>query len=254
MALANHHQTARPSSNAVPRTNSHHHVATGLATIGLAGVLFYAAAMIALHLARPDVDPIAEGISAYAHGPYGVVQRAAFVALGVGALAVSLALAGAAIPSRWVAVGALLVAVSGVCQVLLAVYPMDAPGRWTRSGEIHWRVGPIASVAMIAAVFALAAAFRRDERWRDLVRPSLVLGGLAGAGALATRVSQDYPELGLPVGLFMRIFVALLVVWWIVVAARLRTLGQADTAATAPHQASAGADGSGAAIDGIDTG
>jgi hypothetical protein len=208
--------------------------------------------MIALHLARPDVDPIAEGISAYAHGPYGVAQRAAFVALGIGSLAVSLALAHAAIPSRWIAVGVSLVVLSGVCQVLLAVYPMDAPGQWTQSGEIHWRVGPIASVAMIAAVFALAAAFRRDERWRDLVRPSVVLGGLAAGGAVATRVSQDYPELGLPVGLFMRIFVALLVIWWIVVAARLRVLGQAGAMAAATLRASPGADESDAASKGTD--
>lgn len=199
---------------------------TGLATGGLVAALFYLAILILSPLIWPQVDPFAEGLSVYAIGPLGFLKTAAFAVLGLGSIMLALAFRSARVASRWSAVGAGLLAIAGAAAIGLAVFPMDAPGQTTTSGQIHGNVGPIASLSMIAAVLVLAVAFRRDERWRSLSAPSFLLGALALVGALSTRFAQDNPELGLPVGLLMRLLVAPLVVWSAIAAIRLRRIGR----------------------------
>src|SRR6185436_18104054 len=60
--------------------------------ITLSSVVYYASAIVLLHILRTDFDPGYRYLSEYARGPYGALMTSTFFALSAGSLAVSLGL------------------------------------------------------------------------------------------------------------------------------------------------------------------
>lgn len=158
-----------------------------LAFVGIIGPLFYIVAIAAMHVLRPhNVVLYGNTMSAYSVGPYGSISIAAFVALGLGALALAVGLRRAVMPSRALRVGCVLVGVFGVGWLLAGVFRF-APDvasiestlkgeNPTTSGIIHGLGGFGGIFCLIVGMIVLSRAFARDERWRSFWPVSLTLG------------------------------------------------------------------------------
>src|SRR5437868_8511429 len=106
------------------------------ARIALVGSTLFGLAIAALHLLEPQLDPMTRAISQYVHGPYGALMTAAFLAAGVGSLALAITLHGV---SR---VGQVCLGIAGTGSLLSAVFQVDADGAPdTVTGAIHEGVG-----------------------------------------------------------------------------------------------------------------
>lgn len=195
-----------------------------LPTIGLVGVLVNLAALLVTPLLRADRNPIDHGLSEYAIGPWAEIQNVGFVALGIGSLAVALALPAAGIASRWLPVGAVLLGLAGVANVGLAVFPMVEDGPPGLFGDVHQTAGTFSVAFHLAAMLALALAFRTDPRWRPLARWALPLWLVPLIGSLLTQAELSFPDLPIPFGLVMRAVVFPVLIWWTLVAVRLRAM------------------------------
>lgn len=198
------------------------HVACHAPRIALVGVVFTLIVFIAAPLARPDLDLLQKALSYYAIGPWGALQAAAFVAMGLASIALGSAFFWSGASSVWLRVAASMLIVGGLGSLGLVVYPMGAPGPATILGDAHQTAGTIGGVAQLAAALAFVMAIRADPRWRGEVTPATIAFVVALVGAILTQAAIWWPELGIPMGAVMRLAVVPLVVLWGFVALRLR--------------------------------
>lgn len=194
--------------------------ASGLALVAIVGVAFYVAVVVALPFLRPDYSPVEQGISEYAVGPYGYLQSAAFVSLGVGSLALAFGVRRATVGSGWARLGSAFVGAWGICLVLSGVFPIDVRPPVSPSGAVHVVVGTLATLSLLAGIFSFSVAFGRDQGWRGFRVPSLALGFSALAVSVGTGFAQSTGAV--PPGLIQRALLALLVAWLFLAALRLR--------------------------------
>jgi hypothetical protein len=173
-------------------------------------------------------------ISAYAVGPYGWLMTTAFLALGLGALAVAVGIRRATVPSRWSLVGSLLVGLFGAGFVLAGIFPVggcgdvecvarfesDANVPITAAAMAHGVGALLGILLLIAGMFVLARAFKRDPRWQSFRRWSLALG-------LVALLQFGFPGAGMVAAILMRTLVATMIVWLLLAALRLRSIARA---------------------------
>ena len=99
-------------------------------------ILVSAAALIvvALHVVRTDVDPLTDGVSAFALTSFGYLYRAQVVAIGVAATLLTVALVAGNLASG---IGVAALALFGGSRILIARYPTDPRGttRFSRAGR-----------------------------------------------------------------------------------------------------------------------
>ena len=100
---------------------------SGLAVLALASVAAFGATLVALHLLRADISPLAQGISHYGNGPYRWLLPVANGVLGVGGLALVLGLASGVAPAGRSLAGLALLGLWGVAQLITAFFPIDTP-------------------------------------------------------------------------------------------------------------------------------
>jgi hypothetical protein len=100
---------------------------SGLAVLALATVAAFGATLVALHLLRADVSPLAQGISHYGNGPYRWLLPVANGVLGVGGLALVLGLPSGVAPAGRSVVGLALLGLWRVAQLITAFFPIDTP-------------------------------------------------------------------------------------------------------------------------------
>jgi hypothetical protein len=197
-------------------------LACGWTLVVLVGVVFNLVVLIVTPALRPDLNLLEKSLSYYAVGPWGAIQAASFLALGIASGALGLALLGARIGSNWIWLIVLLLIISGLASLGLVWYPMGAPGPATILGDAHQTAGTIGGVAQLAAALAFTIAIRADPAWGGLFRISIALFLFALIGAILSQLSIWWPHLGIPMGATMRLLVVPLVVLWGIVALRLR--------------------------------
>ena len=109
-----------------------------LALASIAGTLYFALSVVALHLLRPDYDPTMRAVSEFAVGPYGYFMTVAFFAIGLGMLALAFGISPVSPPSRSSKAGRILVALCGAGVVVAGIFPTDVSDSiTTTSGAIH---------------------------------------------------------------------------------------------------------------------
>ena len=206
---------------APPGTRSRHAVA-GLATFGLAGVLVNAAVLLAAPLLRPEVGLVEGGLSEYAIGPWAWLQNVGFFALGVGSFAIAVALSLGTTTSSWLPIGTALLALAASACLALAAFPMGGLGPTTLLGDAHQTAGTLAVGLQMASLLATTLAFRSDPEWRPLAAMGPRLFAIALGGAFLSQAELLWPALPIPFGVVMRMVVVPVLIWWTVVAIRLR--------------------------------
>ena len=146
------------------------------ARIAVAGPVLCLTLVALLHMLEPEVND-SNAVSEYALGEYGWVMNIAFFAGAAGIGALAFVLHRSLGRSKTAVAGVVLLAIAAVAWVLLGAGNIDPEGAdATTHGLIHGLGFFLGLPTRLAAPFVLAAAFRRDERWADYRRPTLVLG------------------------------------------------------------------------------
>ena len=189
-----------------------------LALLAIVGMVWYLVSVVAAHLLRPGIDPVSRPVSDYAVGPFGLFVGIAIFALGVGSLALALGLRlGIAPPGRSRA-GLLLLALYGVGQLAVAVFPIDAEGAQTATGLVHNIAGNVSFFCFPPPAILLSVGMGKDERWRALKRPALALALIVLVEAILV-VSANVV---VGFGIAQRFFLLTTVLWMLLAAIRLR--------------------------------
>ncbi len=196
--------------------------ASALATVGLLGIGLNTAVLVLMPILRPDVNPLRDGLSHYAVGPWSGVQSVAFIALGVGSLAIALALWLISGGNRWLRTAAVMLGLASFNIVGLAIFPMGEGGPLTPIGDLHLTAGTFAFAWQFVAVGALLAGLGAWPQGKQLIRLGIALLGIALFGAASVQVAIWRPDLEIPEGLAMRLVIVPLLLWWTLVALAIR--------------------------------
>jgi hypothetical protein len=181
--------------------------------ITLASVVYYASAIVLLHVLRTDFDPGYRYLSEYARGPYGALMTSTFFVLSAGSLALSLGL-WRSVSSKVRFLPGLLLWLLWACAVFLAgIYTGDLQGTApTQIGKIHDQMGMIAFPSATLALPLLSLALRWEKVWRSAWPVAMLLSVAVVVCFLAL---DRFGEMGLG-GLDQRIFLGAMLVWmWI---------------------------------------
>ena len=181
---------------------------------------YFIVVLVLLHGLRPDYTPVDHMISDYAVGRLGWVMTTAFVALAVGCLTLGIGMAMAgprSLPGR---AAVLLLWVATVGLLTTATFPTDLEtAATTITDNIHTASFLVNVVSVILCSLLFAVSFHQSEEWRGYRWI-----GLALAIALLTAFIAQFLTLhrGAPYGLTNRLFVAVLMTWFVATAIRLR--------------------------------
>lgn len=160
----------------------HHGTARRLAMVAAIGVSVFLIALVAMPLLRPDLDVWARWVGEYARGPFSGLMVGAYLALGVGTLALALALR-SVVSGR---LGPRVLALASLGAFVAALLPQDYT-----DGGVRTAVGTVRDLALIpifvlliTALTLLTRAFFRQVEWRSIALPAagLVIVALAALG------------------------------------------------------------------------
>jgi hypothetical protein len=148
-------------------------------TLSVLGVLCSVGLVVALHVLRPDLNPKTRFVSDYAIGPYHSLMLVAFSTCSLGIVMLVVALYHGVSPAGRSWVGLVLLTISGLC-INLASYFHDEPQ--TSSAvlldTVHDSIAQISLLCLALSAVAWSLRFRKDQRWRALTVPLVVLGVL----------------------------------------------------------------------------
>jgi hypothetical protein len=178
----------------------------GLAAGGLACFL---AAAIALHLLRPELDPVRSQMSLYLIGPWGWLLQAAYVALSVAMLGLAWDAWRVVGPPSRSAAPLLMFALAGACLSTTAYAWMDLPGAGpSLEGLVHGISAQGAFLFATTAMVLQATCLRRDPRWRAHARWLLPWALACFAAIWVLALWRELPR-----GLAQKAVIALIVGW-----------------------------------------
>jgi hypothetical protein len=189
-----------------------------LALSALLLVSIASAIVVALHVSRSSVDPLVDGVSAYALGPLAHWYRIQVVATGLAALLLALALGVEGLASG-IAV-AWLVAF-GISRVLIARYPTDPHGTtsFSRAGRLHIVLATVTFVSIAVAAPWIGSDLAGRPAWAGPTGVLSVLGWATTAFALGTFASSTTPATRRIFGLVERGAYAGMLAWLILATA-----------------------------------
>lgn len=141
--------------------------------------------LVAFHVLQPEVDPITSATSEYANGTAGVLSQIATCAVGIGALALAVALSPTSRAGR---IGRLLLALFGAAKMVQAFFPIDAAGaEASTAGLVHNLTGNLSFFMLPVAALLLIGTLRASGRSTPVVLtwvlPAATLAVLAGEAA-----------------------------------------------------------------------
>lgn len=237
-------EAAAPGASAAPfhsPSSARARWAVALSTLTIAGIVAYAALVVTAQLLPPHYNVVRTAESDLAVGPYGWLMTTAFVVRGVLSLSLVAALVLATRKGLRPRAGLMLLGLWGAAAFLLAAFPTDLPGDpRTVHGAVHAGVAFAAFFAVALGELLVSRRLATTERWRSFGRSTgrlavatLVVCALAVVALGATATSSSAPAA--VAGLAERAFLAMALLWMLLVAARLRTeRGVIESAAAAP--------------------
>jgi hypothetical protein len=185
------------------------------ATISLVGVGTFMVGVLLLHLLKRDLNPAQHLISEYALGSFGWIQTMDFLAVGIGTIALALALRRAV--KNLGRIAPILIGLWGVAALLVAFVPTDGPGPITTRGQAHEAISVVGFVLLISGMFVSAKKFRSDAAWSALRRPTI---------AWALTASATFFLMMILGGIGQRIFITVCFTWMLAMAYHARNLAR----------------------------
>ena len=200
-----------------------------LASIGLAGPLLFVVGVVVAGAITPGYSHLSEPISQLAEPaqPYWLIQVTGFVVFGISMVAIASALWRTLTAGVAAKLGVALVGFAGFNMILTGLFRTDPMGRTSPSisGQIHETTAGLVFLSLIAGFLVLGRPMRRARSWRDLAYFSIIAGlaaltFLVGFG-LSFELQPRY------VGVWQRLLATTIVVWFSVIAVRVRVLSPA---------------------------
>lgn len=193
-----------------------------LALLAAAGVVYFIISMMALHFLRRDLSWVTKYVSDYAVGDYGYLATLAFIALGLGALALALGIWRGVAASRTSRAGSVLIGICGACWIVVGMFRTDLEGApATTTGSIHFAAFLFSVASLVAGILSLSRAFKKDARWRSFA-PLTLAWGLA----ILIVFIPGSAVMGQADGLNERILIGVMVLWLLLVANRLCSVAE----------------------------
>jgi Protein of unknown function (DUF998) len=127
----------------------------------------------ALHILRPETNPMTRAVSYYALGSYGFLMSIAFLLSGLAGIALTGGLFHASAKGHRSTTGLILLGIWSVTLALLALFPLDAPGAPITIGAIHGILGM--DVFLVAAALLVSRRLTHDSRWHAFSCPTIVI-------------------------------------------------------------------------------
>ncbi len=193
-----------------------------LAAAAIGFFSYFVAALLLLHVLKPDYTVVDHMISDYAVGSFGWIMTTAFTSLAIGCLLLGIGMLRQG-PRSWLGrLGAVLLLVVFAGLVVTAIFPTDletAPS--TRMGDIHALSFFVNIVAILLSAVSFGLSFGSDEYWRRRRGFALGFSALLIVAFLAQFFSLHR---GAPYGLTNRAFVAILLFWLISTSLWLRQI------------------------------
>jgi len=189
----------------------------------VAGTLLVLILMAALHLLRPDYNPLRNFMSEYLVGPFGFLGTATAYVLAATLLMLLAGLRLSVRPSGFLTASCVLLGVMVVSACVCAVFPIDVlppDGRlpiFTRAAIIHIVSSALLFVSLIALLLILPSAYKRDGIWRSSSHVTLLLGFLTLASFVGFFLAPFYLR-----GLAQRATGLPVLVWLLLTGLRLR--------------------------------
>lgn len=198
---------------AASRRDSQKHRSTVLPTAAAGFFSYFVAALLLMHVVRPDYTVVDHMISDYAVGESGWIMTTAFVSASLGCLALAIGLFWDG-PTSWLGrIGAALLVVASAGLVVTALFPTDletAPSTWT--GDIHTLSFRVNVVSVLLSTICLGLSYAGSPLWRRRRTPALAFAGLLVVAFVAQFLTLHR---GAPYGITNRLFVAVLMAWLI---------------------------------------
>jgi hypothetical membrane protein len=213
----------------IPAIGQAKHVAW-FALIAIGGIVYFVVAVVILHFLRPEYNPINHAVSNYAVGPYGYLMTSAFYVLALSVLALTPGLFRSIALTNLSRIAIALLYLASCGMVIMGIFPGDAHALHppaTITGLIHWTAAGISFLSNMIAAFLLSRSFKTDELFQRFQRPCFILA-LAVVGALLL-----YGILALVgwIGIGQRIYLAMCLLWLLVLAGWIWSIGKKGTSA-----------------------
>lgn len=183
-----------------------------------AATLIAAAAVLALHALRRDLEPASHRLSEYATGPWGWVMTLAFAAVAAGVWLLRGALPATA-PLRHVRT---LLSVAAVGFVVSAVFPTDPTTPEGVRETVHSLASTGALVALIAAAVWTVTVGADAIGWRGARGPAAVATAIATLGVLIGPLVHDSPR----TGTVQRVVCLALIAWLLLLCRAVDRVGE----------------------------
>lgn len=177
--------------------------------LAITGIACFVAAAVALHLLRPDLDPVHSQMSLYLIGAWGPLLQAAYVALSVAMIGLCVGLYDALQPAARSTAPLLMFVLAGLSLSITAYAWMDLPGiDASLEGLVHGISAQGAFLFATSGIVLQALRFRHDPHWRRRAR-WLLPGAMACFAAVwVLALWRDAPR-----GLAQKAVIALIVGW-----------------------------------------
>ena len=191
-------------------------VASLLGVLAAASVVVATILVIRLHVLPTGVDPVRDGVSAYALGRWGSNYRAQVIASG---LAATLIVIGCIALGRGTWLGRAVLLTYAVARFVIVRYPTDPPGSSTLSptGRIHALLAAAAFVALGIAAPALGLGLGATAPWDHAGQLLPALSVAVPIAAVATFAAGGAPSLRPMFGLVERTIYVTGFAWLLVV-------------------------------------
>src|SRR5690606_29090709 len=197
--------------------------------LAIAGLAAFVLSALALHLLRPELDPVERQMSRYLIGAWGPLLAAAYVALAVAMVCLAWGLYRAAPAPARSAAPLLVFALAAVSLSITAYAWMDMPGiDRTLEGLVHGLSAQAAFLLATTGLVLQALRLRRDPAWRAQARWLLPWALACFAAVWALALWRDLPR-----GPAQKAVIAMIVAWLGTTAVLL--LGQTRSARSLPR-------------------